>query len=138
MVEDDPDVGLLLELMLEQEHEVRVACDGVEALDCVGEHHAQIVILDVMLPVLDGYRVLWRLKSNPALGDIRVILLTAKAELEDLRLGLDLGADFYLTKPFEPEDLLALVRKLAGGSCHSPQGAEAFMLSASKPRTRRW
>jgi two-component system, OmpR family, alkaline phosphatase synthesis response regulator PhoP len=112
VVEDDYDVGLLLQLMLEQEHEVRRAGDGLQALESIGDHRPDIVILDVMLPALDGFRMLNRLRSNPEQRDVKVILLTALSEAVDMVLGLELGADFYLTKPFEPEDLLALVQKL--------------------------
>lgn len=115
IVDDQPDVVRILEIALRAHHEVFAAYDGAEALRRVAEHEPQIVLLDVSMPVLDGYRVLHRLKSNPETREIVVIMLTARAEPEDTMIGLSLGADFYVAKPFFPQDVAALVRTVSEG-----------------------
>lgn len=110
IVDDQPDVLHLLEMLLEREHDVRTATNGADALRRAEDFDPDLILLDVMMPVLDGYRVLHRLKSNPETRDITVIMVTARADAHDVAVGLDLGADYYVTKPFEPQDILALVR----------------------------
>jgi DNA-binding response OmpR family regulator len=110
VVDDHPDVVRLIQVALEKEHEVLTAYNGEEALQVVAESQPDLVILDVMMPVLDGYRVLNRLREDAATNHLPVLMLTAKDEPHDIHLGLTLGADYYISKPFNPRDIAALVR----------------------------
>ena len=110
VVDDHPDVVRLIQVALQKEHEVLTAYDGEEALRVVAESSPDLVILDVMMPTLDGYRVLNRLREDAATNHLPVLMLTAKDEPHDIHLGLSLGADYYISKPFNPRDIAALVR----------------------------
>jgi two-component system, OmpR family, response regulator MprA len=110
VVEDDEAIADVLRRTLRQEgHEVRSAADGVEALEIADEFVPDLVILDLGLPKLDGVEVLERLRSE---SDVPILILTARAELDDRVTGLDTGADDYLVKPFERQELLARLRAL--------------------------
>jgi DNA-binding response OmpR family regulator len=95
-------------------YEVTLAHDGVEALEKVQESRPDLIILDVMMPRLDGFEVIRQLKDNPDTEQIPVIMLTARSEAEDALQGYDSGAQWYLAKPFDPEVLLAYVRNTLG------------------------
>jgi two-component system, OmpR family, response regulator MprA len=110
VVEDDPRLAATLDRVLAAEHhEVEVAGDGGEALRRARERSFDLVVLDIMLPGLDGIAVCRRLRST---GPIPILLLTALAGTEERVRGLDSGADDYLVKPFAYEELLARVRAL--------------------------
>jgi two-component system response regulator MprA len=110
VVEDDEEIADVLRRSLRQEgHEVRTAGDGVAALDAAVEFVPDLVILDLGLPRLDGVEVLRRLRAE---GDVPILILTARSETEDRVGGLDSGADDYITKPFERQELLARIRAL--------------------------
>src|SRR5438067_10930593 len=110
VVEDDPRLAATVERVLAAEdHDVEVAADGGEALRRARGRPFDLVVLAIMLPGLDGIAVCRRLRSS---GTIPILLLTARARTEDRVLGLDSGADDYLTKPFANEELLARVRAL--------------------------
>jgi two-component system, OmpR family, response regulator MprA len=110
VVEDDEPIADVLRRTLRQEgHEVRSAADGVEALAVAEEFVPDLVILDLGLPKLDGAEVLRRLRAE---SDAPILVLTARAELDDRVEGLDSGADDYLVKPFERRELLARMRAL--------------------------
>jgi two-component system, OmpR family, response regulator MprA len=110
VVEDDDEIADVLRRSLRQEgHEVRTAGDGVEALDAAVEFVPDLVILDLGLPRLDGVEVLRRLRAE---GDVPILILTARSETEDRVGGLDSGADDYIVKPFERQELLARIRAL--------------------------
>jgi DNA-binding response OmpR family regulator len=110
VVEDDEAIADVLRRTLRQEgHEVRSAADGVEALALAEEFVPDVVILDLGLPKLDGAEVLRRLRRE---SDVPILILTARAELDDRVDGLDSGADDYLVKPFERRELLARMRAL--------------------------
>ena len=110
VVEDDEAIADVLRRTLRQEgHEVRSAADGVEALDVAEEFVPDLVILDLGLPKLDGVEVLERLRAE---SDVPILILTARSELDDRVSGLDSGADDYLVKPFERQELLARLRAL--------------------------
>ncbi|AHF07705.1 response regulator transcription factor [Desulfitobacterium metallireducens] len=111
IVDDEEPIQELLKFNLEKEgYTVLVAYDGPSALKTVEEKCPDLVILDVMLPGMDGMEVCNQLRQNPKSRDIPVIMLTAKVEEIDKVLGLELGADDYLTKPFSPRELLARIR----------------------------
>ena len=78
----------------------------------VQRERPDLVILDVKMPELDGYRVLHRIKSDPELRGTVVVMLTVHDQPEDMVLGLDIGADYYLSKPFRPDDVAQLVRRI--------------------------
>jgi len=110
VVEDDEAIADVLRRSLRQEgHEVRSAADGVEALRAAEEFIPDLVILDLGLPGLDGVEVCRRLRIE---SDVPILILTARAELGDRIEGLDSGADDYLVKPFERQELLARMRSL--------------------------
>ena len=93
-------------------YRVITAHDGDNALFLVGEELPDLVILDLMMPLMDGWEVCRRAKSDPATKDIPIIMLTARSSAEDAVQGLDLGADDYMRKPFSLDELLARVRAL--------------------------
>jgi DNA-binding response OmpR family regulator len=108
VVDDEPMVREVLARYLEAEgFAVVTAGDGVEALDRFGESAPDLVLLDLMLPRIDGFEVFDRLRT---LGRVPVIMLTARGEETDRVVGLDLGADDYVTKPFSPREVVARVR----------------------------
>lgn len=108
LVEDDPSIVEIVTLGLGYEQaEVSVATDGLQAVAMHREEMPDIVVLDIMLPKLDGLKVLQRIRAQ---RDTPVILLTARDGLEDRVAGLDAGADDYLTKPFNPRELVARVK----------------------------
>ena len=108
IVEDEEKIGRFLELeLLHEGYEVMKAVNGREGLEKALSGKADLVVLDVMLPALNGFEVLRRLRKN---SDIPVIMLTARDEVMDKVAGLDGGADDYMTKPFAIEELLARIR----------------------------
>lgn len=111
VAEDDPKQAHLIRLYLEREgHHVLVVADGRSALEQSRNRRPQLLVLDVMLPVIDGLDVCRILRAESA--ELPILLLTARATEDDMLLGLDLGADDYLTKPFSPRELVARVRAL--------------------------
>jgi two-component system, OmpR family, response regulator MprA len=110
IVEDDVDIADVLRRSLRNEgYEVRTSADGTEALDVAAGFVPDLVVLDLGLPGLDGIEVCRRLRSD---GAVPILMLTARAETEDRVTGLDSGADDYLVKPFERQELLARIRAL--------------------------
>lgn len=113
IVDDAVDTVELLKKRLRFEgYDTAEAYDGEEALKLVPEYNPDLIILDVMMPKLNGYEVCQRLKSNENTKYIPVLMLTAKSEVEDKVKGLDIGADHYLAKPFNYKELSARVRSL--------------------------
>ncbi|MFH1339045.1 MAG: response regulator [Candidatus Omnitrophota bacterium] len=111
IVDDDPDIRDVLKLTLaEEDYSVLEAEDGEEALKIINSKPLDLVILDYKIPKLDGRQVLRLVKSDLLLRHLPIIMLTGKGELEDKVGGLDAGADDYITKPFEPQELLARIR----------------------------
>jgi phosphate regulon transcriptional regulator PhoB len=111
VVDDEDPILELLRFNLEKEgYQVFVAKDGQEALDCVDKEQPDLLVLDVMLPGMDGLEVCRIMRLNPRLQQIPIIMLTAKGEEIDTVLGLELGADDYMTKPFSPRELLARIK----------------------------
>jgi len=114
LIEDEQDIASLIKLQADftNDYKVYVEVDGINGLRAVERERPDLVILDVMLPGLNGYDVCRRIKSNPELRDIPIIMLTAKAEELDIVLGLELGADDYLPKPFSPKILFAHIKAI--------------------------
>lgn len=106
VVDDEPDVLLLCRVNLEFEgYEVMEAADGVEAMTRVRERRPDVILLDVMMPRMDGWQVLTELKADDELRDIPVVMLTAKVQDQDQIRGWSSGASEYITKPFSPLSL---------------------------------
>jgi DNA-binding response OmpR family regulator len=113
IVDDDLDTLKLVGTTLEKQGFLIVAAkDGVEALEKVAQHSPDLILLDLMMPRMDGYEVTRRLRNDPATSAIPIILFTAKAQVDDKVMGLEAGADEYLTKPTHPAELVARVRAL--------------------------
>jgi DNA-binding response OmpR family regulator len=108
IVDDDPKIREVLRLYVEREgHRAAFAADGPEALAVAGRSRPDLVLLDVMLPGLDGFEVCRQLRE---VSDVPVVLLTARSGDSDRVVGLDIGADDYVVKPFSPRELMARVR----------------------------
>lgn len=119
IVDDEPSILQLSRMYLEREgFRVTSAQDGEAALSAVERLHPALVVLDVMLPKLDGFEVCRRLRASQS--DIPILMLTARSEDIDKILGLELGADDYLTKPFNPRELTARVRAILRRSERKP------------------
>ena len=115
IADDEPNIVTSLEFLMEQAGmEVRVARDGQEAIDLAESFRPDLVLLDVMMPVLNGYEVCQRLKSDPKLRHVRVLILSAKGRDVEVAKGRELGADGYITKPFSTRELVSKVRALLG------------------------
>jgi len=114
IVDDDPFIRKLIETTLEDVGGVRVveAGDGQEALAVADREHPDLVLLDVMMPRLDGIEACRRLRAKPDTADVPVVMLTASDRFEDRAKAAAAGADRYLRKPFSPLDLLRLVEGL--------------------------
>lgn len=111
IVEDDPTIRTLLQMMLKAAGftHVKAAARGDDGLEAIRRDRPRLVLLDLMLPGVDGLTVCSRVRSDPELADVRILMLTAKSEDEDIVRGLELGADDYVTKPFSREVLLARI-----------------------------
>jgi DNA-binding response OmpR family regulator len=118
IVDDEQHIRLLIEQTLEELEdegvEIQTASDGEMALDVVRNHRPELVFLDVMMPKLDGFEVCRAIKSDLGLGGTTVVMLTAKGQAYDREQGLAVGADRYLTKPFDPDELLDIARETFG------------------------
>ena len=113
VVEDDPVILKLLEVNFDLEgYEVIVAKDGEEGLELARTGAPDVIVSDIMMPRLSGLELLAALKEDTKTAEIPVILLSAKAQTGDVRSGLEAGAADYITKPFEPLDLLERVQRL--------------------------
>jgi DNA-binding response OmpR family regulator len=113
VVEDDPVILRLLEVNFQLEgFTVLLAHDGAEGIDLARTHKPDLVISDIMMPKTSGLELVASLKGDPDTKGIPIILLSAKAQTSDLKVGMDAGADDYVTKPFEPLDLVDRVNAL--------------------------
>ena len=119
-VDDERHIVRLVEVNLQRAgYEVVTAYDGKEALEKVHAEKPDLVVLDVMMPYMDGFEVLKNLKADPITAEIPVIMLTAKAQDADVFRGWQSGVDCYLTKPFNPMELLAFVKRIFDSQNHS-------------------
>ena len=111
IVDDEPNIVISLQFLMQQAgFVVRLAADGVAALALIAERPPDLVLLDIMLPRLDGWEVCRRIRANPAWQPMKVLLLTAKGRDVDVEKGLALGADGYVTKPFSTRELVQMVQ----------------------------
>jgi len=113
IAEDEPNIVTSLEFLLRQcACEVRVARDGEEALRLAAEFRPDLLLLDVMMPRKNGLEVCRGIRENPELDRMRIVMLSARGREAEIRAGMSLGADAYITKPFSTKELLAQVRGL--------------------------
>lgn len=113
IAEDEPSILLSLEFLLKSAgYEVLTAGNGAEAIAIAGERRPDLLVLDVMLPVVNGYDVCRRLRANAALRAMRILMLTARGREHEIAYGLAGGADAYVTKPFATQDLMKTVAQL--------------------------
>jgi two-component system alkaline phosphatase synthesis response regulator PhoP len=116
VVDDHPNIVRLLRRVLERDgHEVIEAGDGEEALEKIRQEQPRLVVLDVSMPKKSGLEVLHEVRADPALRETIIILLTARDQDDQMAHGLQLGADWYLPKPFAPGDITTLVRRFLDG-----------------------
>ena len=115
IVDDEPDLLEMVQISLETEgYECIVAYDGFRALDRARREKPDLIILDVMLPGLNGYKICRLLKFDEQYKHIPIIMLTAEAQEKDRLVGEETGADYYMTKPFAADKLIAKVAELLG------------------------
>ncbi len=115
LAEDEPNIVESLSFLLQRAgFDVVVEVDGKKALDNALADTPDVMILDVMLPEMDGYEVLRKIRADERAKSIPVLMLTAKGQREDRRVALECGADLFITKPFANADLVAAVQQLAG------------------------
>ncbi|MGQ9729311.1 MAG: response regulator transcription factor [Candidatus Fervidibacter sp.] len=113
VVEDDPAIIELLRFLLEQEGlEVEVAHDGLEALDQLEVSTPDLVLLDIKLPKLEGTDVLWEMRQNPKWSDIPVVVISVDSSYQTMLQGWRLGVDSYFVKPFDPDELMQVIRRI--------------------------
>lgn len=112
-VDDEKNIVKLVQMNLERHgFQVITAYDGKEALQKIASEHPDLVILDVMMPYMDGFEVLQTMRRNAGTRDIPVIMLTAKSQDQDVFRGWQSGVDLYLTKPFNPNELVSFVKRI--------------------------
>ncbi|MCU7843858.1 MAG: response regulator [Candidatus Thiodiazotropha sp. (ex Monitilora ramsayi)] len=117
VVDDEPNIVLSLEFLLKKEgYHVRTANNGEEALNALKESKPDLVLLDVMMPRMDGYDVCQAIRADPELSSVRIIMLTARGRDIERDKGLALGADDYVTKPFATRELVGKVNAFLGGA----------------------
>ncbi len=116
VVDDDHELVTIVRVILEQKgFNVRYAYNGLQLFAGLDEHKPDLIILDIMMPEMDGLEVLTRLKGNQGTSSIPVILLTAKVQYEDVLGGYKIGADHYITKPFTRTQLMTGINRHLGG-----------------------
>ncbi|MEA1978546.1 MAG: response regulator [Chloroflexota bacterium] len=126
IIDDDVDTLKLVGLMLERQgYEISVASNGTLGLAKAAEDKPELILLDVMMPDLDGYEVTKRLRSNPSLAHIPIIMFTAKTMVDDKVAGFEAGVDDYLTKPTHPAELTAHVKAVLARSAQAAAAPEA-------------
>lgn len=118
IADDEAHIRLLIEQALEDLEErgveILLAENGVQALEMIRNDRPRLVFLDIMMPRMDGYEVCRAIRDDPGLEDVYLVLLTAKGQASDKLLGRESGADLYLTKPFDPDELLEIAEMVLG------------------------
>lgn len=119
IVDDEIHIRTLIEQSLEELEEdygieLYTAEDGREGLDCIKSLHPDLILLDVMMPMMSGYDVCQAVRENSDFDDMKIILLTAKGQEADRERGIAVGATQYMTKPFDPDELLSISKKMLG------------------------
>ncbi len=113
IVDDEPNILISLEFLMKKKgYEVFIARDGSEALKIIATDKPDVIILDIMMPNVDGYEVCQSIKKSEETKHMKVIFLSAKSKPEDIEKGYKMGADLYMTKPFSTRDLIKKVAEL--------------------------
>jgi len=113
IVDDEPNIVFAMELLMKREgYEVHTVDEGEKVFPAVREFKPDLILLDIMLPKIDGYEVCQRIRSDAALKDIRIIMITAKGRDVEKEKGLALGADYYITKPFSTREVVMRVKEI--------------------------
>jgi len=116
IVDDEPNIVLALELLMKREgYEIHTVDDGQKALDAVKEFRPDLIILDIMMPKMDGYEVCQLIRADASLKDVYIIMLTAKGREVEKEKGMALGADYYITKPFSTREVMMRVKEFLAG-----------------------
>ncbi len=112
IVDDDPNIVLLVQMALvkEGQYEIITANNGIEAIEAIKKDKPDLILLDLMMPGMDGFEVCKQIKQNDETRFIPVIMITAKSDIADKLFGMEIGANDYVTKPFNPVELLARVK----------------------------
>jgi DNA-binding response OmpR family regulator len=113
VVDDDPYILMSLEFLMKKNgFDVMVARNGTEALELVEKQLPNLVLLDIMMPDVDGYEICRHIKSSKKLKDAKVVFMSAKSKEADIKKGYDLGASLYITKPFSTRELMKQIKEL--------------------------
>ena len=135
VVDDDKEIVRLVRAYLEQDgYQVLTAYDGETALHILRRERPDLVVLDLMLPDRDGWDVTRIVRGDPALPATPIIMLTARVEDQDKIVGLEMGADDYVTKPFNPREVVARVRAVLRRAQGEPPPPRVIQLGAAGPR----
>ncbi len=111
IIEDDPEAAHILELSLRREgYQVTIAMDGIQGLHAIQTQHPDLVLLDLMMPDIDGFEVCRRVRANPATTHLPIIVVSARTQDADKQMAAQVGANAYLTKPYRRTELLAAIR----------------------------
>jgi DNA-binding response OmpR family regulator len=117
IVDDEPNIVISLEYLMKREgYEVVIAADGEAALEALAEKSPDLVVLDVMLPKMNGFDVCQRIRADPRWQGIKILILTARGRDTEVAKGLGLGADSYVKKPFSTKELVAQIKRLLGNA----------------------
>lgn len=120
VVDDEPNIVRLIQVNLERQgYQVDIASNGQQALDKIRIQRPDLLVSDVMMPEMDGFELLSNIRRDAALESLPVIMLTAKAQDRDVMEGYTRGADMYLTKPFNPIELVTFAKRLLQGASES-------------------
>jgi DNA-binding response OmpR family regulator len=115
IAEDEPNIVVSLEYLMQQSgYEIQTVANGNDALRAAREFRPDLVLLDIMLPLKNGFEVCQLMRETPELNRVKIVMLTAKGRESEVAKGLALGADAYITKPFATRELLEIVRRLLG------------------------
>src|SRR5487761_529921 len=136
VVDDDEVIRQLIAVNLTLEgFDVATAVDGQDCLDKVVAIDPDVITLDIMMPRLDGWVTASQLRRNPQTSGIKVVLITARAQEDDKNRGREIGVDAYLTKPFDPGEMIRVVRELAGAATSEARQAEAAQAGVPSENT---
>jgi len=115
VVDDDPYILMSLEFLMKKNgYDVMVARNGTEALEIVEKQVPDVVLLDIMMPDVDGYEICRHIKTSKKLKDAKVVFMSAKTKEADIKKGYDLGASLYITKPFSTREMIKQIKELMG------------------------
>lgn len=113
IIDDEPQIVRALELLMQREgFDVRSASDGVEALSAIEDVAPDLILLDLMMPRMDGFELCQKIRSNPAWKNMIIVILTAKGRDIEREKGMALGADHYVTKPFSTREVVQLIKSV--------------------------